>query len=822
MRRLALFVALTPAALALFSACGGGGSPSTPWVPPDAGPEGGVGAACTKPENCRSGLTCTAGLCAPSRAGAEGTACTISAECKDGLYCGPQRTCTSAGPKGEGEGCGSDAECKSGLRCNLVGFAGVCQPEGMGDVGGKCERSADCFAGLACAGGACTPLPPNPNGPPLLGIPTWTGEKCAVEPGPTKAFFRVPRGTGDGDFYRLPFPNDVRLKNGKLDLSGHPTPGSAVLGFDVVDRYLRDLEANADGFGAWPTITLRFSGSVDFGSLKADGVVRFVDLDAQMGQPTDLGYGWIAGTARTKYVCDDWMALRPSFASPLAPGHRHAMFVTTAAKTAQNAAVARDADFDAVMAATAPADPALAAAHAAYAPFRTWLAAKSIDPSTILVAAVFTVGHPERTASRMPAAIAAAAPPVASSWVRCGDGPSPCPQATGDRACGTPDPAFDELHAQVTLPIFQKGSAPYLEPKDGGDVERAMDGTPLPIRTESVCLSLTVPKGAPMPAQGWPLAIFAHGTGGTFRSHVTGGVAKRLSAVDDGQGGTIRMAVLGIDQPEHGPRRGTSLLSPDTLFYNFANPGAARGNVLQGALDQLALVRLAKGLVLAPQASPTGAEIRFSRIVFWGHSQGATEGSLSIPYGDDVPAVVLSGQGASLVDALLGKSKPVNVAAALPIILEDLGVGPYHPVLALLQNALDPADPLHHARALVVSPPQTVTGRNVLMPFAQGDAYSPVTTQLEYALAAQLGVAQTAAGVTMPDGTLATMPPSAVPAGPNKIIKGISLSAFVREYAPPPMIDGHFVAFESAAAKADVDHFLADGAAGAAPPKVGR
>jgi hypothetical protein len=821
MRRLALLVALAAAALGLASACGGG-TPSTPYVPPDAGPRGGVGAACVRAEDCRSGLACTDGACRPSRAGVEGTPCMISAECKDGLYCGPQRTCAPAGSKGDGEICGSDAECKSGLRCNLVGFVGLCQPEGTGDVGGRCVKSADCFAGLACANGACTPLPPNPNGPPLLGIPTWTGETCVAEQGPVKAFFRVPRGSGDGDFYRLPFPNDVRRKNGKLDLSGHPTPGSAVLGFDVVGRYLRDLEANADGFSAWPTVTLRFSGGVDLDSLKANGVVRFVDLDAQTGQPTDLGYTWIASTARTKYVCEDWMALRPSFAAPLAPGHRHAVFVTTAARTAQRGPIARDADFDAVMGATAPGDPALAAAHAAYAPFRAWLAARSMDPSSILVAAVFTVGHPERTASRMSAAVAAAAPPTASAWVRCGDGPSPCPQAVGDRACGAPDPAFDELHALLTLPIFQKGQPPYLEPTDGGDVERAADGTPLPIRTESVCASLTVPKGAPMPAQGWPLVIFAHGTGGSFRSHVTDGVAKRLSAVDDGQGGTIRMAVLGIDQPEHGPRRGSSTLSPDILFYNYANPGAARGNVLQGALDQLALVRFAKGLVLSAQASPTGAELRFGRIVFWGHSQGATEGSLAIPYGDDVPTVVLSGQGASLIDALLGKTKPVNVQAALPIILEDLEVGPFHPVLGLLQNALDTAGPLHHARALVVAPPPTITGRNVLVPFAQGDSYAPVGTQLKYVLAAQLGAAATAPDVSMPDGTLATLGPVAVPAGPNKIVKGISLSAFVREYAPPSLLDGHFAVFETPSAIADVNHFLADGAAGSGPPKVGR
>src|SRR5258708_8024153 len=120
-------------------------------------------------------------------------------------------------------------------------------------------------------------------------------------------------------------------------------------------------------------------------------------------------------------------------------------------------------------------------------------------------------------------------------------------------------------------------------------------------------MALTVPKGV-MPAGGWPLVVYAHGTGGSFRSHVTEGVAKRLASVDDGAGGKVNIAVLGIDQVETGPRRGASTDSPDNLFYNFANPGAARGNTLQGAADQLSLFAYVTGFDLAATASPTAAQ----------------------------------------------------------------------------------------------------------------------------------------------------------------------------------------------------------------------
>src|SRR5882672_6580341 len=253
-------------------------------------------------------------------------------------------------------------------------------------------------------------------------------------------------------------------------------------------------------------------------------------------------------------------------------------------------------------------------------------------------------------------------------------------------------------------------------------------------------MSLTVPKGAPMPAGGWPVLVYAHGTGGSFRSAVTEGVARREAAIDDGSGGTYRVAVLGIDQVEHGTRRGASQDSPDNLFYNFANPQAARGNPLQGAADQMALVRFASALDLPAAQSPTGAEIKAGPIAFWGHSQGATAGGIAMPYTTGVLGAVLSGEGASVIDALLGKKSPVDIADALPVALEDdpAKVGPYHPVLALLQNDLDGVDPLNHARSLVVSPVSVAALKHVFQPYGQGDTYAPPATQQAFAVAAHV------------------------------------------------------------------------------------
>ncbi|HEX8789512.1 MAG TPA: hypothetical protein VF765_01075 [Polyangiaceae bacterium] len=741
---------------------------------------------------------------------APGATCVASDDCQAGYYCGPSETCAKAGSGTAGSSCSSDADCASGLRCDVTGFSAQCEPEGTGNVGGACTSANDCLAGLACVGGSCDPLGPSDGGVPIA-VPTWTGETCMDVSGPTQAYFRVPRGTDDGDFYRLPFPNDVRLSGGHVSLRGHPTPGPALLGFDVVDRWLRDLEATVDGFSTYPTVFFRFSAAVDIGgTLKAKGAVQFLDI-TDPTKPVAQGFAWVANTGRGAYICDDWMAVKPPGGAPLTPGHTYAVIIASTVKDANGAAIQSSTDLQALLGSSAPSDATLATAWNQYAPLRAWASAQGVAASSILDAAQFTVGHPAAIGPKLPSAVAAAPAPTATSWIRCGDKPSPCPQATGDRACGTPDPSFDELHAMITLPIFQKGNEPYATPADGGDFVLASDGTPQMQRTEQVCMALTVPNGATMPAAGWPLLVYAHGTGGSFRSHVTEGVAKREAA----QG----IAVLGIDQVEHGTRRGTSQTSPDQLFYDFTNPAAARGNPLQGAVDQLSLVRFASTFDLAASQSPTGAEIKAGPVAFWGHSQGATVGGIAMPYAAGVLGAVFSGEGASLEDALVNKTNPINIAAALPIVLEDAHVDTNHPVLALLQNDLGIVDPLNHAGALVQTPVAAADQKHVFQPFGQGDTYAPPITEQIFAIAAHLTEAAPPSGVT--GSPLVGMAPSPVPLGGNAMIGGKSITAVVRQYAPGASYDGHFVSYDDPAAEADVDHFLADALAGKVP-MVGR
>jgi hypothetical protein len=833
------------------SGTGGGGGANgdgsvltdAPFGDVELPPGGGLGQVCSDSTPCRAGLQCGAtGMCEAGHSLAQGSPCVTSVECQSGLYCSALRQCAPEGKGTAGTTCLLDSECTADLKCGLVGFSAQCVPAGTVDFGGTCTTGTDCLGGLVCAAGKCAFG--TPGLPGFLGGGLWPGDKCEAETGAPVAWFRIPRGTGDGDFYRLPFPNDIRMKNGHPDLTGHPTPGASLLGYDLVDRVLRAVEQDNDGFGTYPTVFFRFNtADIDFHSLDAPadaggqqyGGLWYLDVTSNPAG-TFLGWYWNASWSRGKYICDNWIGIRPPQGNPLEPGHTYVVVITAKAKTKNGQQVGPTDDFRAMVASTAPDGGAeLAAAYTAYKPLRDMLAARAVDPTSIIDAAVFTVGHVADRSKNVAAAAAKVAPPASTTWVKCGAGVSPCPDVTGTRACGTPNPNFDEYQAVLPMPIFQKGTAPYLQPNDGGDIP-ALVGEPAVARTDQVCASLTVPAGVTMPAGGWPLVIYAHGTGGDFRSHIREGVADALATASTGSA-TVPMAVLGIDQVQNGARRAGSTLSPNNLFYNFANPRAARDNALQGAADQISLANIAASIdVDATGDAGAGAHLKIdpNAIVFWGHSQGATEGGLSIPFSTRMKAAVFTGQGAGFLNALLSKTKPENVAAAIPIALQDpdpsnplaLAGGEVHPVLSLVQMLVDPADPLNFARAATMAPPQGITGHHVFQVYGLKDSYAPPVTEATYAIAGRLGLvahdpsASTPDPLSIPDPNAGGAPEveAPTPYGANRTTG--TLTSAVRQYGPATGKDGHFVAFDVASAKGDVTRFLAQAAAGQVP-KVG-
>jgi hypothetical protein len=783
----------------------------------------GIGDACTETNQCRAGLACVGMACSPRRSGLAGSSCSLTADCAEGLYCSGARVCDDAGEAAAGDYCENGGDCQAGLSCTLVGFSGRCEAPvpGNRDLGDACTATNECFAGLSCLPGvsgapACA-SPPAVSGNVTLppSIPFWAGEECETDPGPARAYFDVPRAGVTGDFYRLPFPNDVRRTATGLDLSGHPSPGT-VLPVDVIDSYLRASETDLDGFATNPLMYFRFSRPYDWGRIAES--LELVDISPESptyGDRQGLSFLTTNGII-TKYICQDWLAVRTPHGEPLRPGTTYAMIVKNLIVPSEGGTFARSSDLTALLTDTPPAgDAALLAAWEKYAPLRAFAATEggNVDLSTVLNATVFTTQDPERLPRAIREAVRADDVPTVSDLTLCGAGAeSPCDDGTPERACGETNDAFHEIHGRIRLPIFQQGTAPYLS--SGGGISLDGSGEANATRYEEVCFALTIPKADAMPEAGWPLVLHGHGTGGAF----TGAARSIAGEMASGDGVTAPAATLTIDLPQHGERKAGSTLDSDVLFYNFANPAAARGNILQGTADLVSLVHFAMGATLDETDSPIASAIRFdgSRISMFAHSQGSTHASMMIAYESDLEAVVLSGNGGDLVQSLLNKTEPIDIAGLFPFALLDadssgnLNGGEFHPVLGIFQAYFEATDPVNFGRRVVRSPVEGSTGLHTFMTYGMGDTYSPEATMKAYA--ASVGFAH-----VMP--VLTSLGLNEVPPGlmANATFGGTQRTIGIRQYAPDSGDDGHFVATRTTQGRADTLRFLRAVSAGQIP-----
>lgn len=786
-----------------------------------------LGEECSASKSCRDGLVCRDDVCVASGDSEIGDNCVLSQEC-DGAQC-VDNECVPAGNGVAGTSCIGLAQCAPGMRCGLVNLAPQCVPEGEGDVGQGCTSSADCAAGLACvqANAADTPTcSPVRGGPPAVPA-LWSGISCEeADKSHVRAYFEIPGAPDaeEADFFRLPFPNDVRTDDrGRVDVSDFPTPGvNPLVGVDPIAAYVKAVDG-MQGWGTNSTVTFRFSGPIDLDSFKTEGGVTWIDI-TDPADPIRSGVAYQTTTANSNYVCGNMLSIRRPDGFPMRDGHVYAVILGSTGKSSRGVAIERAPNFDALLEDSAPANAVLAKAHAKYAPLRAYMAAQNISADDILVATVLTVGPSRKPMTDLAETIADLEPPTASDWTLCDEGvKSPCAQAEETRACGKANAKYAEYHALVELPIFQQGEPPYLN--EGGKVQ-----TDEPVRSEQVCMALTVPKGVAAPEGGWPLVVFTHGTGGSFRSHMNNTTVVGSLTAAKTPDGVVPFAVLGFDQVQHGPRRGESEQSPDNLYFNFLNPDAAQGNPMQGAADVLSIGRFAANLDL--DAETTGGEaikIDPERIVYFGHSQGSMAGSLALPFAPEYKAAVLSGNGVSLQDALLTKTQPVNIASIVPLVINDgsmldfetgvfggkLPGADHHPVLSLVQQYIDPADPLNFAEQIAREPLEGMKPKHIFQTYGLGDTYSPPQTMQIYITRAQLNVVKADSSASPPDDLGEES--EVFPFAESFAVEDVPYTTAARQYGPKDGSDGHFVVFDVPTATADAARFLGMAASGMTP-----
>ncbi len=600
--------------------------------------------------------------------------------------------------------------------------------------------------------------------------------------GPANALFAVPGGASTSGFYALPYPNDIRVgDDGRIDLSDHPRP-NAIIGeyVDVVAERQRGFSVNAASF-------LRFDAPIDPSSLPQTAeasrdeaaAVYLVDVDADSAHfgertPVQLRFEHYAGEA----IGTDWLSVLPYPGFPLQEQTTYAVVATTRLRATDGSPVGVAPDFATIAGSAQPSASELARAQEIYAPLWNWLDQPGGDQrDDVVSASVFTTQDATSLLGKVRDVVWTLDPPEPRdiTWL------------------GTYDD-FVWYEGVYDAPNFQRGDVPYMRIDDGGDIVLDEDtGEPVIQRWEELRFAVSIPPGE-MPEGGWPIVLYAHGTGGSYKTFRNNGTAKRLAA----QG----LAVIGIDQVLHGPRNPSA--SPEISFFNFQNPLAARYNTLQGALDNFQLLRLVLNFDYV-ERRPGGHTLRFDpdRVYFFGHSQGGLTGPPFLANEPLIKGAILSGAGGLLYLSMILKTKPIDISAIVGAFIRDWPLDRFNPVLALLQGWVDISDAVSYGPHLVRDPLPGMSPIPIFQSEGFVDSYTPLE-DIE-GLATAIGESQVGPVISDLEGlSLRGLEPLTAPVEDN--LEGVT--AVLMQYQMQAGSDGHFVVFEVPAAMEQSARFL--------------
>lgn len=621
-------------------------------------------------------------------------------------------------------------------------------------------------------------------------------------------------------FLEHPFPSDLRREaDGTVRFTGWPNPRDN----GMIRQYLASTDHLLDGFSPTVPAYLRFTGAIDPESLPpdppssvaADASVQLVDVDPgspERGERRLVEIHWQEEADEASYWLPNTLAVMPMLGRPLRPKTRYAVVVTNKLRAGDGGAIAPSADLAEVLG-TTPPSARTERVRALFSPALEELTTAGVAAKDVVHLSVFTTNDPTAEVFAIADDVKASVPaPSASGWTAKES------NADYDVYEGTYGPS----------PNYQAGTVPYRRPADGGGFVFE-GGKPKLQGTFDLRFALAVPKepACPAPAAGYPVVLYAHGTGGDYRSFLDDGTARALAE--------RCLASMGIDQIFHGTRPGAPAPNDpgrDTrvqlLFFNFDNPIAARTNNRQSAIDVVQQARLfTEAHVKVPaDVSRTQGEIAFdaSRVLFFGHSQGGLNGPLFLAASDLARGGVLSGAGSVLAVALIEKTQPIDVSAVVRTLLGVTGedgaaeLNEFHPALALAQSIVDASDPIHYGAFITTSPRQGFAPKSIfqtegIAADGTGDSYAP-PHGIE-ALSVAMSLPRIAPGIR-PIAEAGWAGLADVTVGASGVRGNLAdgrATGALAQFAPKRGSDGHFVVFDVPEARAQAASFCRDLAA---------
>lgn len=530
-------------------------------------------------------------------------------------------------------------------------------------------------------------------------------------------------------FYEVPYPNDLRLKaDGTADLAGFPNPSAVVNVAGLV------ANASEQGFPVIPVAFLRFNKDLaprvpaDVIPASPDAPILLIDVDPASPERGRL-FPTIAQTLEPDvYTAEHVLAVaaRPGFV--LRPGTAYAVVVMRSVNDKDGLPIATQALLERLKL-HKPEGEAETAADAVYA--KLWdalpLAEASVDD--VVAATVFTTGKAAETTAALGDAV------LAKYDVTIED-LAIDPVETYTSLC--------TLRGKVTLPQFQHGTPPYDE--DGRFV-MGSDGLPKVQRMEDAPIAIVIPRSA-MPANGYPLILNVHGSGGFS-------IAMVRPVGDDGLPGDPigpafpnalkGLATAGMAMPLN-PERLVG--ASETAYLNENNMGAMRDTFRQGVLEARLYLEALQKLEIDPAvltdctgatlpAGETSFHFDASKMAIMGQSMGGMYTNMIGATEPKLTAAVPTGAGGLWTYFIFETGiRDGQVPAFLQLLLgTPVKLGYMHPVLAIGAAALEAADPIVYMPHLARRPLEGHPVRPIYEPVGKGDSYFPTDVYDAVALA---------------------------------------------------------------------------------------
>ncbi|MDW8246471.1 MAG: alpha/beta fold hydrolase [Sandaracinaceae bacterium] len=515
---------------------------------------------------------------------------------------------------------------------------------------------------------------------------------------------------GAADFFDLPWPNDARLSPmGTPDLRAFPTGGRS-----LVQRYIDAIGQAQQGWSTNGAVYFRFSHPIDPSTLPQtleDSVaphssVWLIRID---GDPTRHPFVTYFEPRKTRFWPGNVLAVRPPDGLPLERRSRYAVVITNRLKAIGGQVFERDRDFSLMLS----GDPRFERTARLYAPALAAAERLGLQREQVVAMTVFETQDPIAIAERCARFIREEIPPPEvdnSAWS--------LRESTRN---------YSVVHGRYFgSPRFQAGSPPYRS--EGGAIQLSPSGDPIVHEMEEIRFALAIPR-SPMPPGGYPIALYAHGTGGDHRSFIEDETAALLAERG--------IATMGIDAPFHGNRPSGS--DPSLDFFNVLNPHAVRWNPVQTALEHIVQARIASTLEIPRSIlERDGQPIRFDRerVYFIGHSQGALVGPIYLVL-DPLPKAALFSAGGSLIGhSFIAKTLPIDIPRLVQGLLGLSGANPQeafemegfvmeHPLITLVQGWIDVSDPGNYARFAFESPLPGRPHRSVILIEGMRDQHVP-------------------------------------------------------------------------------------------------